>query len=868
MMKYPLLLALLPLVLFLCPVARCLAQSSRIILPGPSYVTQLGSQGRDFKAGAITGEVLGREFGSAIGHFVEYAFSLEEAWSSPVLTVSYARAFAGGGYFQVTVDGVEVGLLPYGQTGGWGEEPGHFARSRILLPELPAGRHVIRLMVTDQVPERSQLPGLAVPPSPLLDLVGNRADKNSVGGGRNVALYTGTQSKVFYATYELGEICTAFNGYTVNWWPDHALLSPNPTPSPQPNVNIEAVEIHNATEQEVLPGVVQELRQVCVTEDDVLVAMIHLYNPAEVPLDWKLNVRGDLRNAHDWRETPGGSKSSTYLEGIVVLQDPRAFGGILAEGLSVAIGSSEELKEVKTSPAGTYRFVLEASLKPGEYRTIKVACAVHPQRETAVANLSRVLAEEDPIGANRQVWERFYQEEIPRFSSSDPGLDELYAFRWFLLRFSTAGGDLGYLQYPVVLEGRQAYQTYCCYSAPFMALDLNWARDAEVGYGHLANMCHAIYEDGRFPWYTTPGTNLVPLHHASRTGLSLLPYAVWRHYQIHHDLDLVRRVYPALAMNLRWWIRARDTDGNGLFAVEHQLETGMDDLYRWPDPELPYEAIDATSYAYINLQAVAALAAALGEDEDATYFAQYAQKAAAALNSLLWDDKAGCYRDLEPRRQEWARTITITTFYPFFAGAGTAEQLRVFREHLLNPERFWLPHPVPALSKEDSDFDPNSFWQGPAWPAATSHVIEAFATAAKELDRTLLPQAATLFHRAVRNHLTPRADFYERYNPLTGAPLSTFRDYMHSWWVDLYVRHVVGLMITEEGKITIDPLPLGLEYFSMENIPYRGQELKITWQAPGIPGEYLPGLAVYVDRNLYLHAPDFTPGDDPVVLTL
>ena len=237
---------------------------SRIILPGPSYVTQLGSQGRDFKAGAITGEVLGRDFGSAIGHFVEYAFSLEEAWSSPVLTVSYARAFAGGGYFQVTVDGVEVGLLPYGQTGGWGEEPGHFARSRILLPELPAGRHVIRLTVTDQVPERSQLPGLAVPPSPLLDLVGNRADKNSVGGGRNVALYTGTQSKVFYATYELGEICTAFNGYTVNWWPDHALLSPNPQ---SPNVNIEAVRSY-ATEQEVC-RVVQSFGK-CVTEDDVL----------------------------------------------------------------------------------------------------------------------------------------------------------------------------------------------------------------------------------------------------------------------------------------------------------------------------------------------------------------------------------------------------------------------------------------------------------------------------------------------------------------------------------------------------------------------------------------------------------------------
>ena len=156
---------------------------------------------------------------------------------------------------------------------------------------------------------------------------------------------------------------------------------------------------------------------------------------------------------------------------------------------------------------------------------------------------------------NRADWARFYDREVPRFRCSDRGLEELYAFRWFLLRFSTAGGDLGYFKYPVVLEGRQAYQTYCCYSAPFMAYDLNWATDPKIGYGHIANMAEAAYEDGRFPWYTSPRTNRVMVHHESRTGLSLLPHAAWKYYLVHGDQGALRRLYPCMKQNVLWWIK-------------------------------------------------------------------------------------------------------------------------------------------------------------------------------------------------------------------------------------------------------------------------------------------------------------------------
>src|SRR5256885_14938455 len=43
-------------------------------------------------------------------------------------------------------------------------------------------------------------------PSPVLDLVGNRPDKNSVGHGGNVALYTGKPSKFYFATHSLGDV--------------------------------------------------------------------------------------------------------------------------------------------------------------------------------------------------------------------------------------------------------------------------------------------------------------------------------------------------------------------------------------------------------------------------------------------------------------------------------------------------------------------------------------------------------------------------------------------------------------------------------------------------------------------------------------
>ncbi len=293
----------------------------------------------------------------------------------------------------------------------------------------------------------------------------------------------------------------------------------------------------------------------------------------------------------------------------------------------------------------------------------------------------------------------------------------------------------------------------------------------------------------------------------------------------------------------------------------------MDDLHRWGGgEELRYDAVDATSYACANLSALAAMARQLGNSQDADYFSAYRKKSAAALNSILWQGQTKSWRDRHPRTHQLAPALTITTFYPFFAGAGMAGQMDVFREHLLNPQQFWLPYPVPALAKDQPGFDANGFWQGPSWPAATCHVVEGFASAAKEFDRTLVPQAAELFRRAAGVHLQPRADFYERHNPIDGAPLSSFRDYMHSWWIDLIIRHAAGVMIREDGRVAIDPLPLGLEHFELVGAPFGKGKLDVLWRNPDRAGGGEPGLLVRLNGRTIVSQRDFKPGDPAVPL--
>ena len=100
-----------------------------------------------------------------------------------------------------------------------------------------------------------------------------------------------------------------------------------------------------------------------------------------------------------------------------------------------------------------------------------------------------------------------------------------------------------------------------------------------------------------------------------------------------------------------------------------------------------------------------------------------------------------------------------------------------------------------------------------------------------------------------------RPTSYEYYSPLTGkAPL--FRmvdDYMHSWIVELILKHVAGVQTLDEDRLVIDPFDFGLARFTLEHLRVRGHAVKITWRARKNDGAPR-GLTVSVDGKRRAHA--------------
>ncbi len=855
-------------------VAGCTAQAPQtVVLEAATPVQQQGSTGVDKKAGSAYGQVLGMNWGGKPGDYADYDFTEPAAVAPALLTIRYARDTPGPSSIDVSVDGKPAGSAGVSPTGGWGDTPGQFREVSVALPSLSTGTHRLRLIIP--APADPSVPAQAsaqlLPPSPTLDLVGNRTDKNTVGHGNNVALYTGSPSQFFYATQNMTDVFSAADGRTLRWFPDYVLVTPSGGSAPGAgNVTVDRLVIGPGTPSPTAAAPaagarIFEQRQVCVAPDDVVVSHIFVTNLSPDTVTHRVTAAGDCRQSADFRAGPGGAKETRRVGNAVLMTDHNVFPGKLPDGLTMAVGGNIAPTDADTGTPGAYSLGYDLLIPPGQTRSVTLACAFDRDAGAAQAHLQAALAEADPLAHNRKDWQNFYATQVPAFTCSNPGLSELYAFRWFLLLFSRAGGDLGYFKYPVDMEGREAFQTYCCYSAPFMAFDVNWQDNADAGFGQIANLPFVAYSDGRFPWYTTPQTNRVPVSHASLTGQSVMPWAAWKFYQIHGRKDYVAQLYPGMKKNMDWWISDRDPKRTGLFEIDDQLETGMDDLHRrWKGPKpARYQAIDATSYAILNLKAVANMAQVLGNAKDAAYYSAYAAKSVHALNTVLWDPALQRYRDRSPDTGELTDYNSITIFYPMFADAMTKAQLPEISRYLLNPKEYATPYPVPALSQSDPEFDPvKRYWAGPTWPATNSHVAEGFAETAKRLDRSLLPQAGTLFLKIAALQLRPRADFYEHYNSLTGEPESGFRDYMHSWWVDAIIRQAAGLTPQDDGSLVIDPLPLGLTHYALRGAPYRGHKVDVLWNDPAA-GQ---GLTVRIDGATKSHLPKFVPGGPPLVI--
>src|SRR6185503_4438729 len=138
------------------------------------------------------------------------------------------------------------------------------------------------------------------------------------------------------------------------WYPDHIVVAPT-----------------NSS------GTVQEQRQVCVTDRDVVVARIFLTNTSPETVTHIVDVAGDCRNSADWREKPGGDKWSGTNGHIVLVRDGNV--RFLPNGLTMAVGGSLPPASINTEVPGAYHVAWRIGVPGRGSRELTVACAFNAE---------------------------------------------------------------------------------------------------------------------------------------------------------------------------------------------------------------------------------------------------------------------------------------------------------------------------------------------------------------------------------------------------------------------------------------------------------------------------------------------------------
>lgn len=324
----------------------------------------------------------------------------------------------------------------------------------------------------------------------------------------------------------------------------------------------------------------------------------------------------------------------------------------------------------------------------------------------------------------------FEQKELPSIIYDDkPQCIELYQKAW-QIAFGNIESDLpeGWLPQLTCMPGSGLiWQWDSC----FLVFFSRFSNGQLPAINNLDNLYRLQREDGYFSMtYNVLTQKAVAL---GRINPPLYAWAEWEHYLITGDSSRFRRILPILTRYYDWIKTNRRWKKNGLYWFEDSGSSGMDNAPRggWGVPSL-----GGSDVCYIDLACQQALSAhylckiakTIEAEEIAFRFQREYEELKTLINKAHWNEKTGFYFDLfssnKPDfRDNFINHKTIAGFWPLVAGIANEEQAKRLLEHLLDPNEFNTPHPVPSLSQDDPNYEPlGSYWRGGVW-APTNYMV-------------------------------------------------------------------------------------------------------------------------------------------------
>lgn len=283
---------------------------------------------------------------------------------------------------------------------------------------------------------------------------------------------------------------------------------------------------------------------------------------------------------------------------------------------------------------------------------------------------------------------------------------------------------------PVLIEGG-GYNGIWLETQP-MSGEMYAMRNMEAAMNNQLFFMENIRADGRIPSvirFTGDEKHPLDLMFSHFQGYCFPYHALNMYFLNGHDREYLEMLYDVLERFDAYLWKHRDSDGDGCLESWCVWDTGEDNCTRFlggPDAwsgetapygqaRLPYESMDVMAYSVDGRQTLSEIAAILfPETSLSDEWQKRADEVRVKLRSYLWQDKRGaCYdRDCDNRVMDVLIHNNLRVMY--HGGFDSYMASRFVGEHLLNPDEFWTPMPLPSIAANDKLYlsSPNNNWSG------------------------------------------------------------------------------------------------------------------------------------------------------------
>ncbi|MCH4889520.1 hypothetical protein EZV73_18205 [Acidaminobacter sp. JC074] len=454
-------------------------------------------------------------------------------------------------------------------------------------------------------------------------------------------------------------------------------------------------------------------------------------------------------------------------------------------------------------------------------------------------------------------------DKAPDFKCDNKLLNKTWAYRWFILRHNLADPKCGHLKYPLYFEGRSHKMSKEAYkpkgweftkqiplSSPMHILDGRWYHEKDTLEGIVKNLIESQDSDGQY--------RVQFVEESGGKYANFMGWAVYQAYLIHGNTDFVKEVIEPLKKQINGWIQTRGSKLDHLIIEDNHNHTGKE--YQpsyWYFDGFPDDCkdksyirdlkrVDRSIYHYLNIRGMCDLLKIVGQD--ASFYENLLVGIEEDVLNKMWDENTEFFYDISAASDEKAMVKNIVGFYPFWAGFTSHKHQGAFKylfsSYFSNGSSFAsVASDCPVYAPEGGwkgNFIKGRngcMWNGPSWPYTNSIMLDVLGKHARKDD---------LFAKAFKDYLEEfswmhyqfsdldRPYLVEHYNSVTGEALSDEVDYNHSYYIDLIIRHVVGLDVS--NGIHVNPLDIGLKFFSLTNLRVRGKKVDIYFNCQGYDG--------------------------------